>query len=71
MCGESSCNVFLLLFMLLRVPISAMFCKRAVLMRWHAFMFLGLRFFPLFVIPAPFREAAVLTPFMPFRVFMD
>jgi hypothetical protein len=48
MCGESSCNVFLLLFMVLWVPISAMLCKRAVLMLWHAFMFLGLRLFPLF-----------------------
>jgi hypothetical protein len=46
MCGESSCNVFLLLFRVLWVPISAMLCKRAVLMLWHAFMFLsGLGFF--------------------------
>jgi hypothetical protein len=48
MCGESSCNVFLLLFMVLWVPISAMPCKRAVFMLWHALVFLGLRFFPLF-----------------------
>jgi hypothetical protein len=49
MCGESSCNVFLLHFMVLWVLISAMLCKRAVLMLWHAFLFLGLiRFFPLF-----------------------
>jgi hypothetical protein len=48
MCGESSCNVFLLLFMVLWVPISAMLCKSAVLMMWHAFLFLGLRFFSLF-----------------------
>jgi hypothetical protein len=48
MCGESSCNVFLVLFMVPWVPISAMLCKRAVLTLWHAFLFLGLRFFPLF-----------------------
>jgi hypothetical protein len=46
--GETSCNVFLLIFMVLWVPISAMLCKRAVLMLWHAFLFLGLRFFPIF-----------------------
>jgi hypothetical protein len=45
MCGENSCNGFLLLFMVLRVPIPATLCKRAVLMLWHAFMFLVLRFF--------------------------
>jgi hypothetical protein len=48
MCGENSCNVFLLLFMVLWVPISATLPRRAVLMLWHAFLFLGLRFFPLF-----------------------
>jgi hypothetical protein len=48
MCGESSCNIFLLLFMVLWVPISAMPCRRAGLTVWHAFMFLGLRTFPLF-----------------------
>jgi hypothetical protein len=46
-CGEISCNVFLLLFMVLWVLISATLCMRAVLMLWHAFMFLGLRFPPL------------------------
>jgi hypothetical protein len=46
-CGEFSCSVFVL-FMVLSVPISAMLCRRGVLMLWHAFMFLGLRFFPLF-----------------------
>jgi hypothetical protein len=48
MCGENSCNVFLLLFMVLSVPIFATLCMRAVMMLWHAIMFLGLRFFPLF-----------------------
>jgi hypothetical protein len=48
MCGENSRNVFLLLLMVLWVPISVTLCGRAVLMLWHAFMFLGLRFFPLF-----------------------
>jgi hypothetical protein len=38
----------LLLFMVLWVPISATLCKRAMLMLWHAFMLLGLRFLPLF-----------------------
>jgi hypothetical protein len=47
-CGESPCNVFLLLFMVLWVPISAMLCGMALLMLWHAFMFLGLRSFSLF-----------------------
>jgi hypothetical protein len=44
----NSCNVFLLLFMALWVPSSAMLFKRAVLTMWHVFLFLGLRFFPLF-----------------------
>jgi hypothetical protein len=48
MCGENSCNVFLQLFMVILVPISLTLCKRAVLMLWHAFLFLGLRLFPLF-----------------------
>jgi hypothetical protein len=30
------------------VPISATLCRRAVLMLWHAFLFLGLSGFPLF-----------------------
>jgi hypothetical protein len=41
--GESSCNLFLLLFMAPWVPISTTLCRRAVLMLWHAFLFLGLR----------------------------
>jgi hypothetical protein len=48
MCDVNLCNAFLLLFMALWVPISATLFMRAVLMLWHAFMFLGLRFFPLF-----------------------
>jgi hypothetical protein len=48
MCDESSCNVFLLLFMVLWVPNSAMLFRRAVLRLWHAFLLLGLRVFPLF-----------------------
>jgi hypothetical protein len=47
MCDVSSCNVFLLLFMVLWVPISATLFRRAVLTLWHAFLFLGLMFFPL------------------------
>jgi hypothetical protein len=48
MCDVNSCNVFLLLFMaLLWVPISATLFRRAVLTLWHAFLFLGLRFFSL------------------------
>jgi hypothetical protein len=31
MCGESSCNVFLMIFMVLCVPISTKLCMRAVL----------------------------------------
>jgi hypothetical protein len=38
----------LLLFMELWVPTSATFFRRAVLTLWHAFLFLGLRVFPLF-----------------------
>jgi hypothetical protein len=41
----NSCNVFLLLFMALWVLISATLFRRAVLLLWHAFLFLGLRFF--------------------------
>jgi hypothetical protein len=48
MCGENLCNVFLPLFMVLWVHVSATLCMRAVLMLWHVFLFLGLRFFPLF-----------------------
>jgi hypothetical protein len=48
MCDVNSCKVFLLLFMALWVPISATLFKRAMLTVWHAFQFLGLRFFPLF-----------------------
>jgi hypothetical protein len=44
MSDVNSCNVFLLLFMALWVPISAMLCRRAVPTLWHAFLFLGLRF---------------------------
>jgi hypothetical protein len=50
MCDVNSCNAFLLLFMLLWVPISVTLCRRAVRTLRHAFMFLGLRFFPLFFI---------------------
>jgi hypothetical protein len=42
MCDVNSCNVFLLLFMALRVPISATLFRRAVLTLWRAFLFLGL-----------------------------
>jgi hypothetical protein len=48
MCDVNSCNVFLLLFMTLWVPISATLLRREVPMLWHAFLFLGLSFFPLF-----------------------
>jgi hypothetical protein len=48
MCDVNLCNVFLLLFMVLWLPISATLCRRALQTMWHAFMFLGLRFFPLF-----------------------
>jgi hypothetical protein len=44
----NSRNVFLLLFMALWGPISATLIRRAVLGLWHAFLFFGLRFFPLF-----------------------
>jgi hypothetical protein len=54
----NSFNVFLLLFMVLWVPISATLRRRAVLTLWHAFLFLGLRFFPLLLFawwpPLPF-----------------
>jgi hypothetical protein len=45
MCNVNSCNVFLLLFMTLWVPISATLFRRAVLTLWHAFLFLRLGFF--------------------------
>jgi hypothetical protein len=43
MYGEKSCSVFLLLFMVTWVLIFAKLSMRAVLMLWHAFLFLGLR----------------------------
>jgi hypothetical protein len=49
MCGENSCNVFLPFFMVPWVPIFATLCKRALLMLWHAFLFIELThvgFFP-------------------------
>jgi hypothetical protein len=46
MCDVNSCNVFLLLSMALMVPISATLFRRAVMTLRHAFLFLGLRFFP-------------------------
>jgi hypothetical protein len=48
MCDVNTCNVFLMLFMVLCAPIFATLCRRAVLTLWHAFLFLGLSFFPLF-----------------------
>jgi hypothetical protein len=50
MCDVNSCNVFMLLFMVLWVPIFATLFRRAVLTLRHAFMFPGLRFFPLFFV---------------------
>jgi hypothetical protein len=56
MCGANSCHVFLLLFMVLWLAISATLCRRAVLMLWRAFLFLGLKFFPLlFFLPGGLR----------------
>jgi hypothetical protein len=43
MCGEISCNFFLLIVMVLWVLIFAGLCKRVVLMLWYAYLFLGLR----------------------------
>jgi hypothetical protein len=51
MCGENSCNVFLVLFTVLWALAFAMLCGRSVLMFWHAFLVLELRllgFFPPF-----------------------
>jgi hypothetical protein len=45
MCDVNLCNVFLLLFMALSVPISATVFRTVVLTLWHAFLFVGLRFF--------------------------
>jgi hypothetical protein len=50
MCDVNLCNVFVLLFMVLWVPISATLCMRALQTMWHAFMFLGLSFFPTFLL---------------------
>jgi hypothetical protein len=44
LCGESSCNLFLL------VPVSATLFRRAVLTQWHALLFLGLRVSPSFLL---------------------
>jgi hypothetical protein len=43
MYGENSCNVLMLLFMVLWILLFAMLCTKVVLMLWHAFIFLGLR----------------------------
>jgi hypothetical protein len=43
MCGENSNNVSPLFFMVIWVHVFSTLCKRAMLMLWHAFMFLGLR----------------------------
>jgi hypothetical protein len=55
MYGESSCNVLLLLFVVLWFAISLTLCRRAVLMLWHArALFLGLVGLPpplFFVLP--------------------
>jgi hypothetical protein len=62
MCDVNSCNVFLLLFMVLCVPISATLCKRVVLTLWHAFRFLGLSFFssfPLFAWWSPLLSLVI------------
>jgi hypothetical protein len=49
MCDVNSSNVFLLLFMVLWILISATLWRRAVLTLWHAFLLLiGLRFSPFF-----------------------
>jgi hypothetical protein len=47
MCDVNLCSVFMMLFMALWVFVSATLCTRAVLTLWHAFMFLGIRVFPL------------------------
>jgi hypothetical protein len=41
------CTLIMVLFMVLWVPISATLYKKVVVMLWHAFLFLGLRFSPL------------------------
>jgi uncharacterized membrane protein len=43
MCDDISCNVFLLFFILLEALIFAMTRRKAVMMMWYAFLFLGLR----------------------------
>jgi hypothetical protein len=49
--GENSCNVFLLPFIVLWVPICATLCRRAMLMVWLAFLFLGLGFLSFSLLP--------------------
>jgi hypothetical protein len=58
MCGENSCNVFLMLFMVLWVPIFATLSRRVVLMLWQAFLFFGL-WFAVFFLLAPFCLVAL------------
>jgi hypothetical protein len=50
MCGENSCNIFPVLFMVLWVPIFVTLCRRVVRMLWRAFLFPGLSFFPHFFV---------------------
>jgi hypothetical protein len=67
MCEENSCNVFLLLFMALWVLISATLFRRAMLVVWHACVFLGLRFFP----PFFFFLVGGLHCFLLVRIFLN
>jgi hypothetical protein len=72
MCDVNSCNVFLLLFMVLWVPISATRCRRAVLTLWHACLFPGLRFFPLiFFLPGGLHCFFLLEIRLTINVYMS
>jgi hypothetical protein len=71
MCDENSCNVFLLLFMALWVLISATLFRRAVMALWHAFLFLGLRFFPPFFLFFAWWPPLLFLVRIFFRLFKD
>jgi hypothetical protein len=68
-CGDNSCNVFLLLFMVLWVPIFATLCRRAVLTLWHAFLFLGRGVFPSFLLFAWWPPLLLLVKIFEFYLY--
>jgi hypothetical protein len=63
MCGENSCNVFVLVFVVvLWVHVFAILCMMVVPILWHASMFLELRHVGCFLHLFPFLIGGFLAP---------